>query len=56
VHLELSGGVVTLRGEAPSSTAAQAIADLLLAHDGVESVVNLIAVGRAPVGQPQRHV
>jgi osmotically-inducible protein OsmY len=45
VSAEYAAGVATLRGIVPSETAARAAADLVLAFDGVDSVVNLVVVG-----------
>jgi osmotically-inducible protein OsmY len=42
VAVEFASGAATLRGVVPSESAARAVADLVLAHDGVESVINLV--------------
>ena len=44
VRVEYHAGVVTIAGQVASATQRQAIEDLLLAHDGVESVVSELRV------------
>jgi osmotically-inducible protein OsmY len=44
VRVEYRAGVVTVAGQVPSATQRQAIEDLLLTHDGVESVVSELCV------------
>jgi osmotically-inducible protein OsmY len=44
VRVEYCAGVVTVAGQVASATQRQAIKDLLLAHDGVESVVSELSV------------
>lgn len=44
VRVEYAAGAVTLAGAVASATQRQAIEDLLLAHDGVESVVSELRV------------
>ena len=54
VTVEFAAGAATLRGVVPSESAARAVADLVLAHEGVESVVNLVvaaAVARVEESQ-----
>jgi osmotically-inducible protein OsmY len=41
------GGVASLRGSVPSRIASMAVEDLVLAHDGVRSVQNLLVVDAA---------
>jgi hypothetical protein len=54
VRVEYALGVATLRGEAPSPSAALAVADLMSAHDGVESVINLVVVSPLHAGKSPR--
>lgn len=44
VRVEYRAGVVTVAGHVASETQRQTIEDLLLAHDGVESVVSKLCV------------
>ncbi len=44
VRVEYRAGVVTVAGQVASATQKQAIEDLLLAHDGVESVASELRV------------
>lgn len=44
VRVDYRAGVVTVTGQVASDTQRQAIEDLLLAHDGVESVVSELCV------------
>ena len=47
VTVQFASGVASLRGTVHSLTVAQAIEDLVLAHEGVESVINDLTL--APV-------
>lgn len=47
VSVEFGSGVATIRGSVASLTAAQAIEELVMAHDGVESVINHLALAGA---------
>ena len=48
VTVEFTGGVASIRGRVASLTASRAIEDLIVAHDGVTSVLNHLVV--APLG------
>ena len=49
VSVQFGQGIASLHGTVPSLTVAQAIEDLVLAHDGVQSVINGLSL--APVSK-----
>ena len=49
VSVQFGEGIASLHGTVPSLTVAQAIEDLVLAHDGVQSVINGLSL--APVSK-----
>ena len=48
VRVEFAAGVATIWGRTQSLTAARAIEDLVMAHDGVQSVINNLVVAPEP--------
>jgi osmotically-inducible protein OsmY len=52
VSVEFAAGVASLTGRVRSATARRAIEDLVMAHEGVQSIVNNITVA-APETAPR---
>jgi len=49
VQVEFSQGAATIRGRVRSLTAARAIEDLVVAHDGVQYVINHLVIAPAEI-------
>jgi osmotically-inducible protein OsmY len=52
VAVDFASGVASLRGHVASAKASRALEDLILAHEGVDIVVNNLVIQRANVASP----